>query len=95
MEKDKLKLELLERIINCDDAVVLKKVEEILNDVSEVREGGERYKIAGDTFSSEELNISPELEEELMRRYEDHLQNKGKSYSWEEVKKNLRDSYGL
>lgn len=92
MEKDRLKLELLEKIISCDDAATLRKVEEILGGVSEA---GEDYGLGEKTAFSEDFNISPEQEEELMRRYQDHLQNNGKSYTWEEVRKNLKDSYGI
>lgn len=92
MEKNKLKLELLQKIITCNDAALLKRVEEILLGVSEA---GEDYSLGEKTALSEDFNISPEQEEELMRRYEDHLQNKGKSYTWEEVRKNLKDSYGI
>ncbi|MCX2839482.1 hypothetical protein OQ279_15140 [Salinimicrobium sp. MT39] len=92
MEKDKLKLELLEKIIACENEVILKKVEELLFGVSEA---GEEYGLDAYTELSQELSISAEQEEELMRRYEDHLQSRGKSYTWEEVKKNLNDSYEL
>ena len=92
MEKDKLKLELLEKIITCDDEATLEKVGEILLAVSEADEA---YSLDENTALSEDFNISPEQEEELMRRYEDHLQNNGKSYTWEEVRKDLRDSYGF
>lgn len=95
MEKDKLKLSLLEKIIACEDAATLKKVEEILDEASEVNEGGEEYNSGEKITLSEDLSISSEQEEELMKRYEDYLQNKGKSYSWEEVKQSLRDSHGI
>ena len=93
MEKERLKLELLEKIINCDDASVLKRVEEILLDYSsKASEAGEEYTFNKRAALSEELNISPEQEEELMRRYDDHLKNGGKSIPWEVVKQNLNES---
>lgn len=92
MEKDKLKLELLERIIACDDEVTLEKVKGVLLGVSET---GEEYGLSQRAVMSDSFNISSEQEVELMRRYEDHLQNKGKSFTWEEVRKNLKDSYGF
>ena len=92
MEKNKLKITLLEKIIACDDENTLKRVEEILLGVSET---GEEYGLGEKTVTSDKFSISPEQEEELMRRYEDHLQNNGKSFTWEEVRKNLKDSYGF
>ena len=95
MEKDKLKLELLEKIIKCDDAAVLKRIGEIFFGTDKLNEEGEEYGVTFKTNQSSDFNISPELEEELMERYEEHLQGKGKTYSWEEVKKDLEDSHGL
>lgn len=95
MEKDKLKLKLLEKIIECNDAAVLKRVEEIFIEAAEVNEGRENYERSDRMTFLEDLTISPEQEEELMKRYEDYLQNKGKSYTWEEVKKSLKDSHGI
>lgn len=94
MENDKLKISLLEKIIKCDDAATLKRVEEIFIEVSRVSERGEDYE-RSEKILSEDFTISPEQEEELMKRYEDYLQNKGKSFTWEEVKQNLRDSHGI
>ena len=46
MEKDKLKLELLQKIIACENEVILKKVEELLFGVSEA--GFEKISICDD-----------------------------------------------
>ena len=56
-----------------------------------VSEAEEQYVSSEKAELSEEIGISARQEEELMRRYNDHLQNKGRSISWEEVKQNLQD----
>lgn len=43
----------------------------------------------------EGLNIDGNQEEELMKRYQDYLEGKGKTYSWDEVKKNIREKHGF
>ncbi|MCC8359629.1 hypothetical protein [Salinimicrobium sediminilitoris] len=92
MKIDKLKLELLEEIINCNDASTLKKVEEIFRSYPSIAsETEEEYNLHKEVEFSEALNISPEQEEELMRRYDDHLKNGGESIPREVVKRNLRD----
>ncbi|NJW52068.1 addiction module protein [Salinimicrobium oceani] len=96
MEKERLKLGLLEKIINCDDASVLKRVEEILLDYSsKASEAGEEYISSKMAALSEELNISPEQEEELTRRYRDYLEGKTEGVSWEDVRQNIKDLYGF
>lgn len=96
MENDKLKLELIKKIIECDDAAVLKRVEEILlTQPSKASEAGEDYISEKRVAISGELNISPEQEEELMMRYSEYLEGKDEALSWEEVKQNLRDLNGV
>ena len=96
VEKDKLKLKLLEKIIACDDASVLKRVEEIfVTQFSKASEAGENYLSGKEVSTSGELNISPEQEEELMRRYRDYQDGTSEGSTWEEVRQNLRDLYGF
>ncbi|HET7360632.1 MAG TPA: addiction module protein [Salinimicrobium sp.] len=95
MEMNGLKIELLQKVIACDDMEILKKIEQILNqdsfDVSEVEETKEEY----ETAVNSSLNISEEQKKELDKRYQDYLDGKGNLYDWEYVKANIQKKYGF
>ena len=88
MEKDKLKLQLLEMIINCDDAAVLKRVEEIFLEFSKVNEGGENYLKEVDPVPASHYQ---KLEEE----FENYKQGDLSGVSWEELRKGIKSKYGF
>jgi hypothetical protein len=88
MEKDKLKLELLEKIINCDDAAVLKAVEEIFTGFSEVKEGGENYIKELDPVPASHYQ---KLEEEF-RKYKS---GEVKGISWEKFRQEVKNTHGF
>ena len=88
MEKDKLKLELLEKIIACDDVTVLKRVEEIFKKVSEVNEGGEKYlKEVDPVPASHYRKLEPEFEK--------YKTGELKGVSWEDYRKEIKVKYGF
>ena len=94
MEKERLKKEIIQKIMECEDPEVLQRVEEVLSHFSyKASEAGEEY--IQKASISEELSISPEQEEELMRRYRDYLGGKSKGFTWEEVRQELKDLYGF
>ena len=102
MDKNKLKIGLLQKILACDDGGILRKVENILDSpASEVEEAGEGYfsrkndkseALPGSNMKTDEnFDISAEQEDELMRRVADHANGRGKTLSWEEIKKNIKN----
>ncbi|WP_424492897.1 addiction module protein [Salinimicrobium sp. GXAS 041] len=105
MDLNQLKVELIQNIISCENEIILREIEQILDEnPSGVREDGEKYffkensgsvnRISNDEeFQS--FSISEEQEEELMRRYRNHLEGRGKSIPWDEVKKNIREEHGF
>lgn len=100
-----MKIELLQKIITCEDGDILRRVESVLHSpASEVSEAGEDYfsskiekseALPGSNMKTgENFDISAEQEEELMRRVADHANGQGKTFSWEEIKKNIRNIEG-
>ena len=88
MEKDKLKLEILEKIIACDDAAVLKRVEEIFLEFSKVNEGGEKYLTKVDPVPASHY-------QKLEVEFENYKSGDSKGMSWEELKKEIKSKYGF
>ncbi|WP_324720288.1 hypothetical protein [Salinimicrobium sp. HB62] len=58
-------------------------------------EPGKDYISEQKTKLLEEFNISPEQEEELIRRYRDYLEGKTEGDRWEDVRQNIKDLYGF
>jgi len=88
MDKEKFKILLIQKIIECSDTDVLKKIEKILDENgSEVKEGMEEYKI----FTQHKDSVlTDEQIEEVDRRYQKYLRGEGKSYAWEEVEEEIQ-----
>lgn len=105
MDLNQLKIELIQKIISCEDENILRTIKQILDEnPSEVKEEGEKYSIKPSAELDREfpyeqedgfLNINEEQEEELLRRYQDHLEGGGRSLSWEEVRKNIHERHGF
>lgn len=89
MEKDKLKLELLEKIIACNDVTVLRRLEKVLLKSSEVNEAGESYIRNIDEVPASYYH---ELDKEF-ERYKNGGEQKGAS--WKDVRKELKKKYGF
>lgn len=99
---ENLKKELLNEIMACNDEEVLKKVQQILQtSTSEVSEAGEEYAHKDAEFSSlseshlsagNDLTLSSEQEEGLMKRVVDHSRGIGRTFTWDEVKENIKKS---
>ncbi len=88
MKIDKLKLELLEEIINCNDVATLKRVEEILIGFSEVNEESEKY--------LKEIDPVPENHyQQLEEDYKKYKSGKSKGESWENFRKEIKSNYGF
>lgn len=82
MEKERLKMELVDKIQKCQDLATLQRVEEVLMGSFQASEPGKDYISEQKTKLLEEFNISPEQEEELIRRYRDYLEGKTEGDSW-------------
>ena len=89
MEKDKLKLELLERIIACDDEVTLERVKEILlEEISRVEEGEENYLTEVDPVPSSHYQ---NLEEDFNKLRSGEI----KGISLEDLGKEIKSKHGF
>jgi hypothetical protein len=72
MDKNALKLELIQKIIACDDEALLKKLEVLLQNVKhEVNEPGEAYKVEGQNSL-----VSKEQLKEIEKRNQVYLEGK-------------------
>jgi hypothetical protein len=88
MEIDRLKLELLEKIINCDDAATLQRVEEVFIEFSEVNEEEEKY--------LKEVDPVPDIHyQKLEEEFEKYKNGELKGISWEKFRKEIKSNYGF
>ena len=91
MEKNKLKIELLQKILACNDADILKKVESVLDSpASEVGEAGENYSTERYTDPVPDW-FYEKLEKDSEKYERGELQTK----SWEQVKEEIRRKNGF
>ena len=88
MEKQRLRKELIQKISECEDAAVLKRVEEILIGFSEVREGSENYTKEVDPVPA---NYYEKLEEDFQKYKKGEI----KGISWEEFREEIRSKHGF
>lgn len=88
MEKNSLKIKLLEAIINCDDADTLKRMQEILLKDSKVGESGENYLKEADPVPQ---SFYRQLEEE----YEKYKRGEITGTSWEDFRDEIEKNYGF
>ncbi|MBO2543751.1 addiction module protein [Salegentibacter sp. BDJ18] len=89
MDKEALKIELIQKIIACNDFALLKQVEELLQGVN-AHEPGEDYKV-----ESLQNLLSKEQLEELDRRLEAHKNGTSKALPWEEARGEIEKKYGF
>lgn len=91
MDKNKLKIELLQKIISCDDGEVLRKLENILDSpASEVAEAGEGYSTENYTDP-----VPDWFYEKLQKDSEKYESGELKTKSWEQVKEEIRRKHGF
>lgn len=88
MEKDGLKLNLLEAIIKCDDAAILKKVEKILLEKSKAEEPEDKYIKESDPVPESHYR---QLDEE----FEKFKRGEVKGVSWDDLRKEIKSKYGF
>lgn len=92
MDTDKLKKELIGKIIQCSDFELLKEIHKLLNEeINKVNDSSEGYHIS----RWKQSMLTDEQNEELERRYEEYLKGEGKSYTMEEVEKWISGKYDL
>lgn len=86
MDLNQMKIELLQRIISCEDENMLREIKQILDEnSSEVREEGDKYSV-------EVGNVIPDgYYQSLEADYEKYKRGELSTSSWDEVKKKLQD----
>jgi len=89
MDKNALKIELMKKIIACDDEDLLKEMEIFLQEVN-ASEPGESYEVEGrkSLLSNEQL-------EEIERRWKAYKSGEEKAIPWEDARKEIQDKYGF
>ena len=88
MEKDKLKLELVQRILECDDLEILKKVETVLHNYPEVNEAGESY-------SKDIAEIPASHYQKLDEEFDKYKNGEQQGASWKDVRKEIKEKHGF
>jgi len=89
MDKEALKIELIQKIIACNDIALLKQVEELLQGVN-AHEPGEEYELTT-TNSVVPDRIYEQLEKDFIAYQNKEIQ----SEEWEKVEHELKEKYGL
>ncbi len=91
MDMSALKIELLQKIIACDDKALLGKIEDSLKEVKpEAQEPAEDYGI-----ESQKSLLSKEQLEEIERRWTAYKRGEEKAIPWEEARKDIEKKYGF
>ena len=91
MEKNALKLELIQRIIACNDEVLLRKIEVLLENVKyEVNEPGKDYEV-----KSSEFIVPDEVYAKLDSDFEAYKKGELKAESWQKVEREFKAKYGF
>ncbi|APS38263.1 MULTISPECIES: hypothetical protein [Salegentibacter] len=89
MDTNALKIELIQKIIACNDIALLKQVEELLQRVNAL-EPGEEYELTT-TNSVVPDRIYEQLEKDFIAYQNEEIQ----SEKWEKVEHELKEKYGL
>jgi len=89
MDINALKIELIQKIIACNDIALLKHIEELLLEVN-VKEPREDYEVG-----NHESLLSKDQLKELDRRLEAHKNGRSKAIPWEEAKREIEKKYGF
>ncbi|MBE7641433.1 hypothetical protein GUB10_13925 [Salegentibacter sp. BLCTC] len=91
MDKNALKIELIQKIIACDDEVLLMKMEALLKNVKPgASEPGENYEV-----ESRSSQLSKEQLKEIERRWEAYKRGEEKAIPWEEARREIERKYGV
>jgi len=91
MDKNALKIELIQKIIACDDEDLLVKIEVLLKDLKlGASEPGESYKV-----ESQKSLLSKEQLEEIERRNKAYLEGSLETESLETFNKKMFKKYGV
>lgn len=92
MEMDRLKIELLQKIIDCNDADVLLRLKEFLAEINpQVKEEAGEYVPA----TSNPTKIPDSYYRKLEEDYEKFKKGELKASSWEEVRAKVIKKHGL
>lgn len=91
MDVDRLKIELLQKIIACKDEAVLKKIEALLHEQqTEALEPGESY-----SLEKESTLLSKEQLEEIERRSREYSNGELETESLETFNQKIFEKYGF
>jgi len=91
MDKNALKIELIQRIIACDDEVLLREIELLLQEAKVLaQEPDEAYEVDG-----QKSLLSNEQLEEIERRWKAYKSGEEKAIPWEDARKEIEREYGF
>ncbi|MDT0645552.1 hypothetical protein RM545_02515 [Zunongwangia sp. F260] len=91
MNRDQLKIELLQKIIACNDEKLLAEVDNILKSFpSEVKENPQPYSKEADVSF-----LSEKQKETLEKRYELYLSQESETKEWTDVKAEIIKRHGF
>lgn len=91
MDANALKIELIQKIIACDEKDLLIKIEGLLKNVKpEASEPKESYKVEG-----RNSQLSNEQLEEIERRWKAYRSGEEKAIPWEDARKEIEREYGF
>ncbi len=91
MNKNALKITLIQKIIDCNDETLLRKVELLLQELKvSAMEPDEAYEVDG-----QKSLLSNEQLEEIEKRWKAYKSGEEKAIPWEEVRKEIEEKYGF
>jgi putative addiction module component (TIGR02574 family) len=91
MDANALKIELMKKIIACDDEDLLMKIEGLLKNIKPgASEPGESYEVEG-----RKSQLTNEQLEEIERRWKAYKSGEEKAIPWEDVRKEIQNKYGF
>ncbi|PRX48179.1 hypothetical protein [Salegentibacter salegens] len=89
MDRNALKITLIQKIIDCNDETLLREIEELLQEVNANEPGGD-YEVERSNSVVPD-RIYSELEKDFKAYQSEEIQ----SESWEKVERELKEKYGL
>ena len=91
MDKNALKIELIQKIIACDDEVLLREIELLLQEAKvSAHEPDKAYEVYG-----QKSLLSNEQLEEIERRWKAYKSGEEKAIPWEDARKEIEREYGF
>ncbi|WP_029036291.1 hypothetical protein [Salinimicrobium xinjiangense] len=87
MENEGLKKKLIQKIRDCDDAAVLKALDEIFAEFSEVRERGENY--------IKELNVPASHYHKIEEEFRKYKSGEIEGISWKTFRQEIKNTHGF